>query len=128
MQKEYDIIIVDDDEDIRLMLETMLNFSKLKAVSCHNPPEMFRLMEVHHQPRLIVMDMLLSGFDGRDICRQLKANAATVHIPVLMISAHPQAAQACKEAGADGFIEKPFEMETMISTIRRMMADTAKTP
>lgn len=67
------------------------------------------------KPRLIVMDMLLSGADGRDICRELKADPGTRDIPLMMISAHPDAEETCRQAGADDFLEKPFEIDVLLN-------------
>ena len=63
------------------------------------------------------MDMLLSGIDGTDICRQLKLDKETSSIPILMFSAHPTARETCLAAGADDFISKPFEMNDMMERI-----------
>ncbi len=72
-----------------------------------------------HRPRALLMDMLLSGADGRDICRQLKQDNNNSHIRVIMMSAHPDAEQTCKEAGADDFIEKPFEIDIFLGKIKK---------
>ena len=69
-------------------------------------------------PRMILIDMLLSGMDGRDACRKLKTEPATSHIKIMMMSAHPDADKSCREAGADDFISKPFDMDYFISKIK----------
>jgi CheY-like chemotaxis protein len=55
--------------------------------------------------------MLLSGRNGIDICEALKSNPAVAVIPLIMMSAHPDAKQICQAAGADDFIAKPFEVK-----------------
>jgi DNA-binding response OmpR family regulator len=121
MKEEYDIFVVDDDEDIRMMLETMLKFHRFRTRTFSNPADMLQHLGLHSAPRVIIMDMLLSGYDGRDYCRKLKADMNSMDIPVLMISAHPDAGRTCTEAGADAFIAKPFEMDHLIGTIRSLM-------
>jgi len=71
------------------------------------------------------MDMLLSGTDGRDVCRRLKSDPATAQIKVVMMSAHPDADKSCREAGADDFIPKPFDMDFFISKIKGQLGSKA---
>lgn len=68
-------------------------------------------------PDLIFLDVLMSGIDGRDICKILKKNPQTMHIPVIMITAHPSAGNSIAEFGADGLLEKPFDTDELISKI-----------
>jgi len=65
--------------------------------------------------------MLLAGRDGREIVRDLKANPSTSSIPVLMISAHPRGAQEAADAGADGFLAKPIELDTLVAKVAALL-------
>jgi DNA-binding response OmpR family regulator len=69
-------------------------------------------------PDLILLDVLLSGKDGRDIAKKLKNQEHTKHIPIIMMSAHPTAKQGIKEYLADDFIAKPFEIDYLLEKIR----------
>jgi DNA-binding response OmpR family regulator len=73
-------------------------------------------------PEIILMDMLLCGADGREICKQLKRNLAFSHIPIVMISAHPRAKAECLEAGANYFLEKPFEMNELYQAVSTVLS------
>ena len=68
-------------------------------------------------PDLIMLDMLLSGADGRELTRKLKGQETTARIPVLMISAHPRAEQEALAAGADGFLAKPFSLKEILGRV-----------
>jgi DNA-binding response OmpR family regulator len=118
--KTVDIIILEDDEDIALMIGLMLGSLNYKIKTFFNvsPFEDFIKTET---PSLIVMDMLLSGAKGTFICEQLKMNENTKDIKVVMMSAHPDAAQLCLAAGADNFIQKPFDRNQMVSLVKNMM-------
>jgi DNA-binding response OmpR family regulator len=70
-------------------------------------------------PDLIILDVLLSGIDGRDICRELKSNPLTKKIPLIMISAHPNAEKSVREAKADDYLQKPFELEDLLIKIKK---------
>lgn len=110
------ILIIDDNEDIVFMLEAMLKLKGYKIDVKTNPE---RLEDYLHstKPDVILMDMLLSGSDGREICMQLKANDSFADIPVIMISAHPTAKDDCLEAGADFFLAKPFDMKNLYAKV-----------
>jgi CheY-like chemotaxis protein len=70
------------------------------------------------KPDLFLLDKQLSGMDGIDLCIHLKEQANTKDIPVVMISANPGIAQLSKEAGADAFVEKPFERSHLLQVIK----------
>src|SRR5215217_5172720 len=72
-------------------------------------------------PDLIVLDVLLSGKDGRTICRKLKRQDVTRHIPIVMISAYPGAAQSAQEVGADAFVAKPFAIDEVLTTVAALL-------
>jgi DNA-binding response OmpR family regulator len=73
-------------------------------------------------PDLIVLDVLLSGKDGRTICRKLKSQDQTRHIPILMISAYPDAEHSAKEVGADAFVAKPFAIDEVAATVASLLS------
>ena len=72
-------------------------------------------------PQLLLMDMLLSGTDGRDVCRKLKTDPSTSKVKIIMMSAHPDADKSCREAGADDFISKPFDIDHFISVVKNLL-------
>lgn len=111
------ILIVDDDPDIVLALEVMLQDAGYQVASTSNGDTLRDLARQGELPDLILLDMLLSGRDGREIASQLKGEEATKHIPILMLSAHPAAGREAIAAGADGFVAKPFEMDELLATV-----------
>ena len=66
---------------------------------------------------VVIMDMLLSGTNGTDICAEFKKDISISHIPVIMMPAHPNAKKICMEAGADNFIPKPFDIDDLLTKI-----------
>lgn len=115
------ILIVEDDPDILLVLSAMLEDAGYAVTTAEAGDA---LLELHDGdlPDLIVLDMLLSGHDGRDLVSQLKARVATAHIPILMLSAHPAAEVGAYEAGADDFLAKPFEMDVLLAKVARQLS------
>ena len=116
MTHEVLILVLDDDPDICAMLKMVLEYHGYGAEEADGE-EKARTVLSTRKVDLIIMDMLLSGADGTDICRRLKQDEKTLSIPILMFSAHPNAQNVCIEAGADDFIAKPFEMNDLIDKV-----------
>lgn len=110
------ILIVDDDPDIALVLRIMLEDAGYAAVTADMIGDLMRLLD-RERPNLILLDMLLSGVDGREIVRRLKASPATAQIPIILLSAHPAGESGARDAGADAFLAKPFEMDTLLEMV-----------
>jgi DNA-binding response OmpR family regulator len=68
-------------------------------------------------PDFFLIDKQLSGYSGLDICQHLKHHSRTKNIPVVIISAAPNIGKLSQEAGADGFLEKPFELSKLLETV-----------
>lgn len=109
------ILIADDDEAIvdstALLLEVM-GYQVSQTVDGSAVTTVLR-----DKPDLVLLDIWMSGIDGRDVCRQIKANPETQNIPVLMISASRDVRQSAFDSGANDFLEKPFEMDNLINKI-----------
>lgn len=83
------------------------------------------LMPILDKPDLFIIDRLLSGVDGITVCKYLKGQPATKDIPVIIISASPDARNLSKQAGADNFIEKPFRITLILDTVELLLAKNA---
>ena len=116
MKEKSLILVLDDDPDICIMIKMVLDYYGYDAMDAENEENARKIISSNHVD-LLIMDMLLSGVDGTDICRQLKHDKETSSIPILMFSAHPTAKETCLAAGADDFISKPFEMNDMMDKI-----------
>ena len=116
MKEKSLILVLDDDPDICIMIKMVLDYYGYDAMDAENEENARKIISSNHVD-LLIMDMLLSGVDGTDICRQLKQDKKTSSIPILMFSAHPTAKESCLAAGADDFISKPFEMNDMMDKI-----------
>ncbi|MES2774000.1 MAG: response regulator [Bacteroidota bacterium] len=119
------LLIIDDNEDILFMLQTMLQMKGYKVSVKNNMEQLYEYIERVH-PDLILMDMLLSGADGREVCKYLKSDGLLASIPVIMISAHPNAEKECLEAGANYFLGKPFEMIDLSATVAAAIEGASK--
>src|SRR5574339_150831 len=99
------VFVVDDERSILEALEFMLLEEGYEVKTASKGAELFRLNG--DLPDVILLDVLLSGEDGRDIAKKLKHQDKTKNIPIIMISAHPGAAETVRSCGADDFLPKP---------------------
>jgi CheY-like chemotaxis protein len=102
------VLLIEDFDDAREMYAEYLQFSGLRAVGAADAVQGLKLAE-EMQPAVILMDAALPGLSGWDATARLKANPATRHIPVLMLTGHVMgdARERAHAAGADGFLPKP---------------------
>jgi|SRR5690348_6293136 DNA-binding response OmpR family regulator len=114
------ILVVDDDADILSVMETLLTKKGFEVETTTKGENTFPKIE-SFKPDLILLDVLISGNDGRAICRKLKSNQETMHIPVIMFSAHPAAATSISEYGADDFIAKPFDVNNLLQKVHHQI-------
>jgi len=116
MKNNAVILILDDDPDICMMIKIVLEYHGFIAIEADCEEKASKVLASQNVD-LIIMDMLLSGVDGTDVCRRVKSDPQKNTIPILMFSAHPTAKESCLAAGADDFISKPFEMNDLIARV-----------
>ena len=120
------ILVVDDDPDILSVMEILLSMKGFQVEVTARGDNTFSKIESFH-PDLILLDVLISGHDGRTICKEIKENEELRHIPVLMLSAHPGAAATISDYGADGFISKPFDVDKLLREINDQLLESKGT-
>lgn len=75
-------------------------------------------------PSAILLDVRMTGMDGKDVCRKLKEDEKTAHIAVILFSASRETGVHAKEPGADDFIEKPFNFEDLTEKLDKYLASS----
>lgn len=117
------VLVVDDERASRLVVVSALEGLDLDVVECESALE--ALQAVSDPPDAIVLDLMMPGVDGLELCRRLRASDDTRDVPILMLTAHtgrPEKLRAL-EAGVDDFLAKPLdrlEMRTRITAICRL--------
>ncbi len=116
------ILIVDDVPANTRLLEAKLSAEYYQVASAKDGFEALR-MSCEWQPDLILLDVMMPGMDGFECCRKLKADPATLHIPVVMVTALGEPAERLHglESGADDFLTKPVEYETLMARVRSLV-------
>jgi DNA-binding NtrC family response regulator len=119
---KHRILVADDDSSIRDIFKIILVRAGYDLELKEDANEIFN--NNFKIPDLFLIDKLLSGVDGLEICRYLKDNPDTCNIPVVMVSASPDIGVSAIKAGADDFIEKPFELTYLLKVIERNINST----
>jgi CheY-like chemotaxis protein len=115
------VLIVDDNVDILEPMSLILTSEGYNIETSTNEEDLYlKINSV--KPDLILLDILISGSDGREICRNLKNDFSFKDIPIVMISAHPSAQREAEQNGADGFLAKPFEIDDLIAITKKFTA------
>lgn len=110
------ILVVDDNPHILEAIELILSSENYDVKTLVKGDDALETAK-KFSPQLIILDLLLSGKDGREITRELKKDTKTSHIPVIIISAHPTAQKAAEEAGATAFLPKPFDVSSLLTLV-----------
>ncbi len=111
------VFIADDDDAILDALELILSADGYQVTCSNDGREIFKHLE--QPPDIFLLDIWMSGVDGTDLCLALKSDEETKNIPVILISAHQDIAQIAQEAGADGYLVKPFEIKELIELLKK---------
>ncbi len=123
------ILVIEDDPDIAESLNYNLQREGFLPVIAETGEKGLRLaLDTKNAPSLIVLDLMLPGINGTEICRRLRRDAATKKIPIIMLTA--KAAEADKiaglELGADDYMTKPFSPRELLARIRAVMRRSAE--
>ena len=104
------ILVVDDIETNRRLMHAKLE-SRYYTVFLAGSGEVAIESAIRHQPDIILLDVMMPGMDGYEVCRRLKANLSTRHIPIVMQTALTDRDDRLRglEAGADDFLSKPVD-------------------
>lgn len=113
------IILADDDPGIVDVISIMLEMQGYEVSATRHGGAVLEMS--NSRPDIIILDIWMSGVDGRDICRTLKAEEKTKDIPIILISASHDIRQSALDAGANDFIEKPFEMSELLGKIKEYL-------
>ena len=111
------ILVVDDDVAVLEMVQLTLEGAGYRVQTSLNGA-CFQQMQ-SDPPDLILLDILLPGEDGRELCRQLKDDEKTRHIPVILFSAHFHGRDTTPLSGADAFLPKPFHLVELRDLVKR---------
>ncbi len=102
------VLVIDDNTGILFVLQQALELKQYEVHISETYPGIDFVRNI--SPDLICLDVSLVGQDGRDVARELKADPRTKHIPIILLTAYPNAEDMARESGANDFLSKPFEL------------------
>ena len=111
------ILVVDDDPGILDVLQIMLEESGYEVETAQDALLIEKKLIV--TPDIILLDMWMSGINGKDVCRKLKSESKTRNITIVMISANNDIEKIANESGADAFMSKPFQMNDLLALLEK---------
>ena len=115
MNNKRKILAADDDPAILEVFTLILEDAGYEVQTTVNGQT--EQMAREFLPNLILLDIWMAGMDGRNICKSLKRHKLTKHIPIIMVSANKDTQVLAKEAGADDFMAKPFDMDDLLAKV-----------
>lgn len=114
------VLILDDDESNAEALALIMQEEGYEALSIISATDLLQTI-TDFNPHILLLDIQLGTYDGRILCRNLKQQAATKHLPIILISAMLSSQLTETNANEDGMINKPFEIDELISMVERLL-------
>lgn len=116
------ILIVDDEKDIVDLLSYNLAKAGYRVEKAYDGAEALRLAQAR-APQLVILDLMLPGMDGLEVCRRMRGEARMRSVPILMLTAKSEETDKVVglEVGADDYLTKPFSPREMVARVRALL-------
>lgn len=114
------VLVVDDDSDILDIMEEILTYEGYGVSSLADTNNIFSEIN-RNRPDVIILDYILKGINGGEVCHQIKTNPYTSDIPVILISAYPRVFSSLGSYGCNAFIAKPFDLNDIIGRVHALI-------
>ena len=120
------ILVVDDDRQIVRLVQSYLEQAQYVVLTAYDGEDAMRIIR-RERPDLIVLDLMLPGMDGLELCRRLRAGSATQSIPIIMLTARAEEVDRIVglEMGADDYLPKPFSPRELVARVKAVLRRTA---
>ena len=122
------ILVIEDEVDLVQVLKYQLAKEGFEVTTAYNGTDGLRMVSTQPGPDVILLDLMLPDMSGKDICRTIKNNPDSAHIPVIMVTARGEEIDRVIgfELGADDYVVKPFSTRELILRIRAILRTTEK--
>jgi DNA-binding response OmpR family regulator len=117
------VLVVDDDVTIRRLLQITLETEGFGVVTAGDGAEALRRAQADPRPDLVLLDIMMPGMDGLQVCHTLKSDPATQALPVVLLSAKAQShdIELGLRVGADDYVTKPPDLLDLVARIRALL-------
>ncbi|MGN6180204.1 MAG: response regulator [Mucilaginibacter sp.] len=110
------ILILDDDKDVLDVMQEALTYEGFEVQTISATENIFPVLE-QYRPDILLIDYLLNGINGGEICSQIKKNEHTHNLPVVILSAYPRVINSLGYYQCNKFISKPFDLDELVGGI-----------
>jgi DNA-binding response OmpR family regulator len=123
------ILVADDDADIRDLVAFKLEQAGYRVVAVADGVQALDAVRAE-LPDLAVLDLMMPGLSGLDVCAEIRRESASAHLPVIMLTARVQEQDVAMgfATGADDYVTKPFSPRELLSRVQAVLARAATTP
>lgn len=118
------ILVLDDNEAILEAIHFILSRRKIVVVTIADPTLLLPYLQMH-EPDLLLMDISLGCYDGRELCYQLKSSPSEKYLPIVLFSAKSYTPASITACGADAFMEKPFHIQNLYTVLEQLLPQEA---
>ncbi len=118
------ILVIEDDRSIQMVLELVFTrMAKCEVIVASNGAEGLAMIQ-KQRPDVVLLDLMMPGMDGFEVCQKSKEDVATRHIPIIFLTAQPQPAAVARAMalGAAGYLIKPFDPIKIIDQVNEALA------
>lgn len=118
------ILVVEDDRSIQMVLELVFTrMAKCQVIVASDGTDGLALLR-KHLPDVVLLDLMMPGIDGFEVCQRAKADESTRHIPIIFLTAQPQPAAVARamSLGAAGYIVKPFDPVKIVDQVNEALS------
>lgn len=123
MTNEKEVLIIDDDSRNIFALSAVLKAKKFQCISAMNAGDGLKMLSSNKNIGVVLMDMMMPEMDGYEAIAKMKSNEELKDIPVIAITAQAMAGdrEKCLEAGADGYISKPVDVNELMKLLNLLI-------
>jgi two-component system, OmpR family, alkaline phosphatase synthesis response regulator PhoP len=123
------ILVVEDEPDIRKLVQYNLTQERFNVLEAEDGEQALKLLQ-REKPNLIILDLMLPGLSGMELCKLLKQRSETATLPILMLTAKAGEADRIVglEMGADDYLSKPFSPREMVARVRAILRRSEAKP
>jgi DNA-binding response OmpR family regulator len=117
-----EILVVDDDRDVAQSIELSLRRRGYRVTLAHSGVEALKTLR-RYRPDIVILDILMPGMSGLEVCRHLRTDPNTVGLPIIFLTARGQEQDRIDglRAGADDYLSKPFSLEELILRVKAVL-------
>jgi CheY-like chemotaxis protein len=119
------VLVADDDPEICTLIKTILGKGPYEITACNDAESALMHIQRGQAFDLLISDFMLPGISGIELITQIRQHGPTARLPIVMISGHSNYAMdaRAKAAGANAFLDKPFTLAQLRTTVRQVLAD-----